>query len=185
MHTILRAPRLIAAGAALALIGAGCGSSAPHSATTGGKPGGLAAQAFAFARCMRAHGVANFPDPQVHTSANGASVAIKAVGASTPQSQVAQKACQGLLPGPGDRGSPAQQQARTRVLLAFARCLRTHGLPKFPDPDSHGQLSMQMISAAGVDLHAPQVVPAARACVGVTHGAITLAQVYQAINHKS
>jgi hypothetical protein len=69
------------------------------------------------------------------------------------------------------------------VLLAFARCLRSHGVPKFPDPDSRGQLPLETVQAAGVDLHAPAVLTAARACVGVTHGQITMAQVEQAINH--
>lgn len=186
MYTMRRCRHLAGAGAALGLLASGCGSSSPHSSATNTKPQGPVAQAFAYARCMRAHGVASFPDPKVSTSAGGKSVAIRAVGANTPQFSAAQSACKGLLPGPAvANGSPAQQQAQTRALLAFARCLRTHGVPHFPDPDSHGQLTMQMLSAAGVDLHAPQVVPAARACVGVTHGAITMAQVQQAINHHS
>jgi hypothetical protein len=134
---------------------------------------------------MRAHGVPNFPDPKVTQRPGGGSVAqavpSKAVG--TPAWDAAQKACQGILPPPQ---SPAQQAQQERehgqVLLAFARCLRSHGVPKFPDPDSQGQLSPQTIAAAGVDLHAPVVLTAAKACVGVTHGQITMAQVEQAIN---
>jgi hypothetical protein len=41
---------------------------------------------------------------------------------------------------------------------------------------------MEMIDAAGIDLHAPDVLPAARACVGVTHGQVTMADVEQALN---
>ncbi len=67
-------------------------------------------------------------------------------------------------------------------MLAFARCLRAHGLTNFPDPTSQGQLNPAMIQSAGVDLHAANVLPAARACVGVTNGTITMADVYRAIN---
>jgi hypothetical protein len=39
-----------------------------------------------------------------------------------------------------------------------------------------------MVNAAGIDLHAPDVLPAARDGVGVTHGIITGADVERAIN---
>jgi hypothetical protein len=50
--------------------------------------------------------------------------------------------CGAASPAPGATGSPAaslQQQART-VWLQFARCVRAHGAPVFPDPqvDSQG-----------------------------------------------
>jgi hypothetical protein len=67
-------------------------------------------------------------------------------------------------------------------MLAFARCVRSHGQTNFPDPTSHGQLTVGMIDAAGVDLHAPNVLPTARACIGVTHGLITPNDVARAIN---
>ena len=62
-------------------------------------------------------------------------------------------------------------------MLAFAGCIRRHGFTRFPDPTSTGQLSHQMLSAAGIDLHQPAVVRAADACVSVTHGFITRALV--------
>ncbi len=60
----------------------------------------------------------------------------------------------------------------------------SHGVADFPDPSAQGKLSLQMISAAGVDLRAPSFLTAARACVGVTHGVISMAAVEQAINHR-
>jgi hypothetical protein len=78
---------------------------------------------------------------------------------------------------------------RTALSIRFAisrstraRCLRDHGVTDFPDPNAQGQLSLQMISAAGVDLHAPSFFTAAKSCVGVTRGAIPLAAVERAIN---
>ncbi len=65
--------------------------------------------ALAMAKCMRAHGVPNFPDPQVTTGPGGHGVGIKigvqasgsgGAGALNPQSpafQAAQKVCQPLM----------------------------------------------------------------------------------------
>jgi hypothetical protein len=39
-----------------------------------------------------------------------------------------------------------------------------------------------MVSAAGIDLQAPVVLPAAKACIGAANGAITGADVERAIN---
>lgn len=105
--------------------------------------------------------------------------------AKTPHFAAASSACRAILPAPGG-GNPvslaAAQQARKKDLLAFARCLRTHGVANFPDPTAQGQLTLEMVHSAGVDLQAPSVLPAARACVGVTQGAITLADVERAVS---
>lgn len=39
-----------------------------------------------------------------------------------------------------------------------------------------------MVTAAGVDLHAPAILTAAKACVAVTRGAVTVADVERAVN---
>jgi hypothetical protein len=177
---------LPAALAALAV--AGCGGSNPPTTNTtaqSSNQGNGADAAYRYAACMRQHGVPDFPDPKVTQHDGGTSIAMMVPknDAAAPAFKTAQKDCQGILPPPQ---SPAQQaqleRERGQVLLAFARCLRSHGLPKFPDPNSQGQLSLQTVQAAGVDLHAPGVLTAARECVGVTHGQITMAQVEQAIN---
>jgi hypothetical protein len=137
---------------------------------------------------MRDHGVTNFPDPKVSNPGPG-QTAIAMVAPATlsksPRFKTAFTACRGIMPKPAN-SNPAQlaqvQQARKHDLLAFARCLRAHGLTNFPDPTSQGQLTLEMVHNAGVDLHAPDVLPAARACVGVTNGAITWADVERAIN---
>jgi hypothetical protein len=168
---------------------AGCGSTnAPTTtaaARSSGQKDGITA-AYQFSACMRRHGVTDFPDPRVTQHNGGTSVAVGVPNgdAGSPTFNSAQKACQAILPPPQSPAQQAQQdRAHGQVLLAFARCLRSHGVPKFPDPDSRGQLPLETVQAAGVDLHAPAVLTAARACVGVTHGQITMAQVEQAINH--
>jgi hypothetical protein len=59
------------------------------------------------------------------------------------------------------------------AMLAFARCLRSHGFANFPDPTSSGDLTHQMLATAGINLQQPALVQVADACVGVTHGVIT------------
>jgi len=164
---------------------AGCGSNKPTAPTGAASSNNPAASAYAYSRCMRSHGVSNFPDPKVSASAGHASVAI-AVNPSitgSPKFDSAQKACQGILGGPGLSQSQerAQQQAHARILLAFARCLRTNHVGDFPDPNAQGQLPLPSVIAAGVDIHSRQFLDAARACVGVTHGEITMAQIQAGI----
>ena len=190
-HTVCsprrRGAAAVLAAAAIGVIIAGCGGSSPSPSVGSGSPQakGPGADAYQFSACMRSHGVSSFPDPVVKTSGSSVSVAIRVTPAltSSPSFKSAQKACGHILPGPKGQGlSPAQQQARTRAMLAFAQCLRTHGFPRFPDPTAQGQLSLEMVTAAGIDLHTPALLTAGKACTSVTHGQITPAQVVQAIN---
>jgi hypothetical protein len=176
---------------ALAIAVAGCGSATPTTSSSGAaapSQKAIVTDAFRFSRCMRTHGLPHFPDPKVSVAPGKASVGIAVNPSETkgPQFKAAQHACQGIMPG-AQNVSPAQQaqqdHAHEQVLLAFARCLRTHGVPRFPDPTSQGQLTPQMLSSAGVDVNQPGFLVAGRACVGVTHGAITAAQVAQAVKH--
>ena len=59
--------------------------------------------------------------------------------------------------------------------------MRDHGVNNFPDPTAQGQLTLEMVSAAGVDLQAPSVRSAALACVPASHGALTKAAVERAL----
>jgi hypothetical protein len=165
----------------LALLAAACGSS-PGSPSANQSSNNPATAAFKYASCIRNHGVPSFPDPQVTTNAGGSSIrqAVPASAGLSPKFTAAQKACRGILPASVDR--PAHGGPSKQVLLAFARCLRSHGISNFPDPNGQGQLTREMISASGVDVKAPSFFPAARACVGVTHGQIPLAAVARAIN---
>jgi hypothetical protein len=170
--------------AGLGLLAVGCGSKAPPAGGLQSSQGPAAA-AYRYARCMRAHGVLGFPDPQVTTTPGGGSVKIAMMApqsaVAAPHFTTAERACRGII-GPPEAHSPAAEQAHRRILLAFARCLRGHGITNFPDPDRHGRLTLQMISAAGVDLHSRELLRAATDCVSVTHGAITLAQVRAAVS---
>ena len=168
--------------AAAALV-AGCGSSTPP--PVAGSAAASGAQApYQYARCMRVHGVSGFPDPQVTTTPGGGSVSARQVvpasQAQSPHFKAASSACAHILPAPGTESGP--HGPNKQVLLAFAHCLRAHGVNGFPDPNSQGRLSFATISAAGVDVHSSQFLRAADGCVGVTHGAITTAEVHALVN---
>jgi hypothetical protein len=106
-----------------ALVLAGCGSSGKPSASVSRQDAALK-----FSQCMRAHGVSNFPDP----SGGQGAIAINPNEAKSPAFQSAQQACRKLLP---TKGPPPHMTARelSRAFV-FAKCMRAHGVPSFPDP---------------------------------------------------
>jgi hypothetical protein len=120
---------------------------------------------------MRSHGVAGLADP--------APYALKAeLAPSTPHSPAFQAAfpdCSHLLPFRGSGETVVHTQAQKAAFLAFAVCLRAHGFPNFPDPSVTGQLTHEMVAAAGIDLRQPAVLRAGDACVGASRGFITKA----------
>jgi hypothetical protein len=75
---------------------------------------------------VRAHGVPHFPDPDATGDFNFG------VDVSAATFTAAVNACKALQP-PGTLSahrSPKQQSAALR----FAQCVRSHGVPDFPDP---------------------------------------------------
>lgn len=146
---------------------AGCGSSnSPSSAT------GSTNSVFAMAQCMRAHGVSNFPDPtsgpggpglSVNTSPGSSAVTVNGVTFTGPAFQAATKACKcGPPGGAGPKISASQKQAA----LAFARCMRTHGVPSFPDPTFPAGGGIKRILPLGLTPQSPAFQAAAKACGG-------------------
>lgn len=173
MHKV----RVLIAGS-LAVLAAACGSAAPP-ANGGRGSNGPAAAAYRYADCMRSHGVAGFPDPKVSVSPGHVSVAVMAPQSAVamPGFKSAERACSGILPGPGTQ---SEQSGHRQAFLAFARCMRARGLSGFPDPNSQGRITGAMLSAAGLDLRSHAFYRAAIACAPVTHGVITRAQIAQA-----
>jgi hypothetical protein len=103
-----------------------CGSSSPPSG--GGAIGG---PALAYAKCMRAHGVPNFPDP----SASGGLVIPNNINPQSPAFKSAQQVCDELPQARSGQGGSAE--SRKLQLLALARCMRSHGVPSFADPTNY------------------------------------------------
>jgi hypothetical protein len=148
---------------------AGCGSTgAPSGTVTNGanpSPGG-ANPALQFARCMRAHGVSNFPDP---SSSGG--IELAPGSAQSPAFQTAQNVCQKYLPNKGQ--PPVTSAAERAKAVAFSKCMRAHGEPDFPDPmlkvpsGSTRVLAFHGMAFAvgfGLDPRSPAFEQAASAC---------------------
>lgn len=177
-----RTPILASAVTVLAasLLVAGCGGKTP---TTTADTATASAQTglFAYSHCMRSHGIPNFPDP-VAGEGIPKDKLIPLVG--SPQFSTATRACQHIMPasGLGPQTAATPTRVRLAAALAFARCMRDRGFRTFPDPTRQGQLTPQMVTAAGLDLHQPAVLQAGLACAPVTHGLITRAAVERAVN---
>ncbi len=140
--------------AGVVLLAAGCGGS-PASHVAQQSP------AVAFARCMRSNGVPNWPDPTSSGAFDKSKLTSQQLGASTSKVQAAQHACSHLLPNGGNGPSAAQVQQEKVQALEFSRCVRSHGVPTFPDPDSTGRIPERW---PGVDQGSPTFEAANRAC---------------------
>jgi hypothetical protein len=144
------------------------------------------AEAAAFVACMRQNGVANFPDPL----ADG-SIAVSpddGVDVSADGFKNADKACKSLAPGGSQRGGAAGAPSvapassaptkgapkassssaassgggdRFAKATAFVACMRSNGVPTFPDPGQDGSLQ---ITPDQVDITTPAFQAAEKAC---------------------
>jgi hypothetical protein len=167
---------LAAAVAGSALLASGCGGSSssgvPHVGSTT-SAGSKAPSGDSFSKCMRSHGVPLFPDP----NSKGQISPGAGVDVNSPLFRAAQNACRSLLPKGGSftaGGTHLGAQQLTQM-LRYARCMRSRGLPKFPDPTGHGLA----LEPNQVDLDSPQFKSADRACrsllpkfpAGATHTA--------------
>jgi hypothetical protein len=182
-----RSTQALALAGLVAVLVAACGGAKKPPASTGSgnsaSTNSAIKDAYQYSACMRTHGVTNFGDPHVSTNGNSVQIAVHIDPAITgsPSFKSAQHACAHIMPAASNGPTPAQIQAHTDAILAFAKCMREHGFPKFPDPNSQGHLSPAMLSAAGINLQQPAIKPAAYACLPLTHGILTKANINQAI----
>ncbi|HTX01744.1 MAG TPA: hypothetical protein VMD59_23375 [Acidimicrobiales bacterium] len=125
-----------------------------------GNSGTATADQLAYAKCMRSHGLSDFPDP----NAQGGFSAPAKLDPSSPQYLSAQQACQSLAGG-GPHLSPAKEEQMEARLLEFAQCMRTHGEPGYPDPKfSAGGVTQSIEKGSGIDPTSPQFQAAQRTC---------------------
>lgn len=178
---------------AAALLLAACGSASPGpgvariGTSSGSKPaggtssspseGGAVSQQkmVAYAQCMRSHGVSEFPEPTegrlvVHGSDRNGKVT--GVNPASPTFAAAQKACGKLAPaGLGRSITPQQQKQLQEGALKMSQCMRSHGVPNFPDPKFSGDAVQIKISpGSGVDPSSPVFQAAQKACQSKTPG---------------
>jgi hypothetical protein len=121
---------------------------------------------FEAARCMRAHGVPNFPDPDkyggnpISGSPNTPGITIAGVTFGGPAFVRAEKLCNPLGLA---NGRPPISEHQKEQSIAFAECMRHHGLTQWADPTfppSGGIMS----GGESYSRSDPKVVAAAVAC---------------------
>jgi hypothetical protein len=165
--------------AAAAVLATACGASKGQSATpASGRSADLTAE-LALTQCMRSHGLPNFPDPDasggfsLSTSPNGNGD----IDIDSSQVQTAYAACRHLLPGGGPSLATLQQDAQQKLqqalpaMLKVARCMRSHGVPNFPDPPANGQAPV-LPKETGINPQSPQFQAAVRACQHLAPGTL-------------
>jgi hypothetical protein len=169
---LLVAPAVIG----LALAAAACGGGSPNAGvarlgttTTTAKPAGATAiggpsssgDPLEYSRCMRSHGVPNFPDPGASDSVIRA---FKSSGVfSSATFMAASRACAKYNGGhlPTTPTTQVVSPHEMDKLLAVSRCMRSHGVPNFPDPNP---ISGEIGRPAGISANSPTVLAALRAC---------------------
>jgi hypothetical protein len=155
-------PTFILAAVAVAMLETGCGGASSAPASSANRPSATATvgkRFVAFAVCMRAHGVPHYPDPQVSSSGGQLQVTISPGSAdpNSPAFRSADHTCHNLLPNGGKPANGAQNQAQG---LTFADCMRSHGVPNFPDDDRDGAFTLP----STINQQAPAFQHAMRAC---------------------
>jgi len=175
---------VVVAGFSLLAAACGGGSSGVASVASSSPTATTSTQnaALAFARCLRTHGLAGWPDP------TGGGVFDKAklrqLGYSVSQVRAVEDGpCKHLVPtGGGPQETAQQSRTRRADALSFATCMRSHGLARFPDPTAQGSLTVEMVRAQGIDVRSPAVLRIVGACLPASHGALTPAKIRQALN---
>ncbi len=160
---------------AVVVTGCGGGPSTPHVAsgattTTTASPSvrssTQATGLLAYASCMRSHGVPNFPDPSGDGGIPKPAVVSAMQKVSNSQANTAQSDCRSALPAGGSLSGQAYHPVTVqdqKDYLKAAACMRSHGVPNFPDPDfSGGNVSFPIPSST--DTHSTQFNEARRTC---------------------
>lgn len=140
---VLRMMKWTAALAAVlvfAVLAASCGASKSPGAAAGSSSA-VFAKFLAYSRCVRSHGISDFPDP---TTSPGGGVGIEVNGGpgsdlnkNSPAFKSANEACKSLEPS-GTSGTSQQSSEKVAAERKWAHCMRSHGLAGFPDPNAQG-----------------------------------------------
>jgi hypothetical protein len=137
-------PRMaaLAVMAGVILLASGCGgssSSNPDASSTAGTSN--VAKEVAYSNCMRAHGVNLTVNPNGGFSGGGGGSGSGSSGTAQKTMDSAQDACRHLLPNggqPNQADQAAQQKEALNQALKYTQCMRSHGVPNFPDPSTNG-----------------------------------------------
>jgi hypothetical protein len=156
MSHMTRNPLFVALAATAALALGACGSGGNDDNSSGGSGAKAQDKAFEgalkFAKCMREHDV-DMPDP---TQQPGGGILQQMGGKGATPERIdqgamgkAQKACEHFMEiGGGPAPDPAEQAERQDAFVAYARCMRGHGID-MPDPKFSGNKVSMRIGKPG------------------------------------
>jgi hypothetical protein len=148
------------AGTGVAQIGSTEATTTSSGSSGSGSSSDRRAALVAFSACMRKHGLPNFPDPKAVAHGYGLTLDSKnGLDPNSSQFKNAQRACKKLLPNGGTTG-PQEQAQQLQEALKYAACIRSHGIPDYPDPKA--------VSGGGIEMgeapDSPQFKIAQKAC---------------------
>jgi hypothetical protein len=173
-ESMKRTPLIAATVLAVGLL-SGCGhhSTGPSVARLGTSPSASAAPSaggpasmLAYSQCMRTHGVPDFPDPDPDGRLTLTAHAGSDLDPNSATFKAADKACAGLRPAP----NASQMAANRTQLLKYSKCMRSHGIPDFPDPGPDGGMQIQVKPGSDMDPNAPAFQAAQKACAAYQPG---------------
>lgn len=119
---------------------------------------------------MRAHGVPNFPDPRTGSGGEGFSITstpgsdqlnVDGITLSGPAFEEAEKTCR--LFGGSTQPPPITEQQKLQM-YAFAKCMRTHGVPNYPDPVFPAGGGVERPDVPGLNRSSPAFQNAVKTC---------------------
>lgn len=127
--------------------------------TTAAATGGGSGDPVAYAKCMRANGVPDFPDPDSDGRFQFGSGG--GIDPNSAQFKEADGKCQQYAPAGGKTTREPVGRPSTEEQLKYSQCMRANGVPQFPDPGADGQMP-PLIN--GIDPESPQFKKADEAC---------------------
>ncbi len=147
------------------VLAAGCASSSTKATTASPR----AAQELAFSECMRANGVPNFPDPGARPNGSFNSIAGIAfpttIDIQSPAFRAANDSCHRLLLAVlSPEGKPPITDGLKASLIGHAQCMRTHGVPAYPDPVFPPGGGIKIFDNPGVNPQSPAYQHAQSVC---------------------
>jgi hypothetical protein len=158
----------------VATLGPAAGSGAAASAKPSASSGDARTAMLAFAQCMREHGVANFPDPGEGGSFRVEGGPGKGIDPQSSTMDAAQQACAPLLPKRPE-GAAGDERGFAEA-LKFSACMRSHGVPNFPDPQRSADGGITLMiggpDSSDVDPNSPAMKAAEQACQSFMPGPV-------------
>lgn len=140
-------------------------SGSPSSAGASGSPqaGGSAnsSSGLAYSRCVRAHGVPDFPDPGSGGQLSKEAVVSALRAVSDSRAEAATGACARL--NPAGQENPILTAQEQQDYLRAAACMRSHGITGFPDPTFPGGRSNLQIPSS-IDTTSRKFTQAEQTC---------------------